>query len=813
MVAVTIFLPTLLQLFSATRQAMPRSMLLSSFAFLLLSAVCHGKPSENATDTVPTEEAAPPQESTNDSILAGHSYHGEAFNEGPRQAAVLIPNLGSINFPTSTKDPEAQKFIEQGVIQLHGFWYLEAERSFRQASMIDSELAIAYWGMAMANRNNANRARGFLDEALQRKDQGAGQREKLYIDALNELIPKARKEDQKQAEESKENEREAKKRRAEKYITAMEKVIDQFPDDIEAKAFIVVQMWMANGSGVKIISRYAVDALLKEIFAVNPAHPAHHYRIHLWDGNRPENALPDAASCGPASPGIAHMWHMPGHIYSRLKRYNDAAWQQEASARVDHAHMIRTRLMPDQIHNFAHNNEWLVRNLIFVGRVNEAMTLSKNLISLPKHPRYNSQAKKGSHMYGRQRLLQVLTEYELWEDLLKATDGPYLSKTDDKKLNHERSAWIAVAQYMLGNTDAGDSIRDSFKEEINELEKNIELLEQEQKQDEQSKEESETTDTEEKPAKKNEAKIKELNKEKREIEPFLSLINSALSTTKHELEELKKSIHKFRLENVLKARWLAGAGDIDEAIKMMEKQVSNDAAQVRPLATLVKLLWESDQKEKAGEKFQQLRKIAGHADLDTPFLTQLTPLAKTAGITGDWRQPSKPAQDLGHRPDLNELGPFRWAPYEMPNWEAVDATGQVWNSKEKIDKPTVVIFYLGFGCLHCVEQLDTFSPKIQQFQDAGIDVIAVSTESSTELQLGIKNFDEPISIPLLSSGDQDAFKKLRCWDDFENQPLHGTFLIDSDRRVRWQDISYEPFNEPDFLLSEAKRLLLLEQQP
>src|SRR6056300_1899079 len=106
------------------------------------------------------------------------------------------------------------------------------------------------------------------------------------------------------------------------------------------------------------------------------------------------------------------MWHMPGHIYSKLKRYQDAAWQQEASARVDHSHMIRTRLMPDEIHNFAHNNEWLIRNLIFVGRVNEAIDQAKNLTSLPQHPRYNSLEKRGSQKFGRQRLLQVLTEYE-----------------------------------------------------------------------------------------------------------------------------------------------------------------------------------------------------------------------------------------------------------------------------------------------------------------------------------------------------------------------------------------------------------------
>jgi hypothetical protein len=72
------------------------------------------------------------------------------------------------------------------------------------------------------------------------------------------------------------------------------------------------------------------------------------------------------------------MWHMPGHTYSRLHRYADAAWQQEASARVDHAHMVRDQVMPDQIHNYAHNNEWLIRDLIFIGRVGEATDLAKN---------------------------------------------------------------------------------------------------------------------------------------------------------------------------------------------------------------------------------------------------------------------------------------------------------------------------------------------------------------------------------------------------------------------------------------------------
>ena len=39
------------------------------------------------------------------------------------------------------------------------------------------------------------------------------------------------------------------------------------------------------------------------------------------------------------------------------------------------------------------------------------------------------------------------------------------------------------------------------------------------------------------------------------------------------------------------------------------------------------------------------------------------------------------------------------------------------------------------------------------------------------------------------------------------QPLHGVFLLDAQRRIRWMDISASPFVEADWLLAEAERLL------
>ena len=281
--------------------------------------------------------------------LAGHSYHGEAFNEGPRQAAYLMPGTGAVHFPVNSQQRNVQAYINQGVGQLHGFWYFEAERTFRQAAALDPDCAVAYWGMAMANANNRERAEKFSQQAMDHR-QHASARVQRYIEALDKLLKS------KDAASGSDD-----------YIDALEKIVYDYPDDIEAKAFIALHLWEGRDTGQKIRSHLAVDALIGEVLAVEPMHPVHHYRIHLWDYEKPERALTSAARCGQAAPSIAHMWHMPGHIYSRLKRYPDAVWQQEASARTDHAQMMRDHLLPDQIHNFAHNNEWLIRNLIFVG--------------------------------------------------------------------------------------------------------------------------------------------------------------------------------------------------------------------------------------------------------------------------------------------------------------------------------------------------------------------------------------------------------------------------------------------------------------
>ena len=411
------------------------------------NATAEAKPDPTKQDPPKAEEAKPAEPAT---PKEGHSVHGEIFNEGPRQAAYLMAGVGRVRFPTTSTNEEAKKFVEQGVAQLHGFWYFESERSFRQAAMLDPDCAIAYWGMAMSNRGNANRAKGFIAEAMKRKDK-VSRREQLLITSFERYI---------NAKAENEQER---KRRADRYVADLEDLLLEFPEDIETKAFLTEFFWSGKREGLEMPSNLAVDALIEEVLEAEPLHPAHHYRIHLWDGKKPEKALQSSALGGLSAPGIAHMWHMPGHIYSRLRRYHDAVWQQEASARVDHAHMMRDMVMPDQIHNFAHNNEWCIRNLISIGRAEDAELLARNMLSMPRHPKYNNIDRGGSFKYGRERLIDVLTAFERWDRLAALRTEGLMEDTGNEEEDLRRDRAIGAAFAALGNATETQVYRDKFQ--------------------------------------------------------------------------------------------------------------------------------------------------------------------------------------------------------------------------------------------------------------------------------------------------------------------------------------------------------------
>lgn len=837
---------------------MPASRVLNFFVYAFILPAGHLW----ADDVPPDSRQAQP----------GHSLHADAFNEGPRQAAYLMNGMGNVHWEISTKTPMAQRFFDQGIAQLHGFWYFEAERSFRQAAAFDPDCAILYWGMARANVENPSRSKGFSEQAMKKLEK-ATDKEKRLVEAWHnrvkdtkddpiasdDLKPKTEAQKKAAAKAKRRDDEKGKKdqqERLKQYVKAIESIAYDYPDDIELKAMLVLQYWQNNGAGIEIQSHFAINSIMADIFHSNPKHPAHHFRIHLWDYKKDKLAIDAAGKCGPSSPGIAHMWHMPGHTYSRLHRYADAAWQQEASARVDHAHMMRDQVMPDQIHNYAHNNEWLIRDLMLIGRVKEAVDLAKNMIELPRHPKYNAIGGRGSASLGRERLLGVLTNYRLWPHLIELANSTYLEPTADELKQDERQAWLAIAHSQTGDiskcmkllnemtitiaelrvkviegrqtlSELGEAAKKDAKKsglrpptllepyELNddpfgeENDPSLPKIPSREFDDSQAKDWSDDRKEKASNQAESEHRLAKLGQWKYAVEAYIAASES----------EFKKALdlsHQCRpmISAMTRMEWLAQAGYPKKALDRIKQKIEDATGEFLPLAVGI---WIASQNNVSDEAVRSVAKkwigtlspIAASSDPDLPILDRLSPFVELMGEKDKWRSPVDPPSDLGERPSLDSLGPFRWAPPLAPVWSATDSEGETKSTKQFAKRPLVLILYLGFGCVHCAEQLKEFSPFVAQYNAAGIDVAGITTETLAQLQSGLRKYDDEMKITLIANPEVDIFKAFRCYDDFEGTPLHGTFLIDTNGRIRWQDIGYKPFMDPKFLLEESTRLLKL----
>ncbi|MCB9882284.1 MAG: redoxin domain-containing protein [Planctomycetes bacterium] len=775
-----------------------------------------------------------------DKILEGHSFHGQVFNEGPRQSAYLMGGTGNVHFPVTTRDEEAQRFFDQGIGQLHGFWYFESERSFRQAALLDPEAPMFYLGMALSNPENYLRARDFLAEAWKRI-KNANEKERLWIEAyaafynvddgyVERAARRALRE--KVKDEEAEPARDEKRKRGRTLVRRLEELSLAHPDDIEIKAILANQIWLNMRYGETISSHLSVHALQEQIFAVNPMHPAHHYRIHLWDNENAKYALPSAARSGQTSPGIAHQWHMGGHIFAKLHRHQEAAWQQEASARVDHAHMMRDRVVPYLIHNYGHNNEWLTRSLNLIGRVDDALSLAHNLIELPRHPKLNAPEKRGSiSNYGRARLLLTFQSYRMWDALLAAGETFYLEPSENLDDEAERHGWLGVAAYLTGQPERA-------QEHVTELESILERL---------GRERHEAVDAAERDAlaasKKRDEIVEAMEAKLAEFAPRLERVRDQIARVRGygvlvtgQVDEGEKALADLR-----SIQWMERcdievlARRFEKALTTLDRRKEAGVHEVPWLARKVLALQgrihelESieeepneeqarkhakeleDRRAELGTTFETLRTVGGYATLDAPLLHTLRPIAAALGLPEDWRLPRPVPEDAGDRPELDSLGPFRWSPTPAKPWELVNVNGGRGSLADYAGKPVLLIHYLGFGCTHCVEQLEVFAPRMKDFEERGIQLVTIGTDTLSDMRDSMVDLpaSKAFRFPLYADPEMRSFRDYRAFDDFEDQPLHGTYLIDGDGLVRWMDISYEPFVEVDFLLRESERLLKL----
>src|SRR6476469_865854 len=104
--------------------------------------------------TLPTICSAQDQKS-----VPNHVHYKEPTQQTVSPTGAIAPRLqklGVHTFPVSTRNAQAQLFMNQGLNLSYAFNHAEAGRAYREAARLDPNLAMAYWGQALVLGPNIN---------------------------------------------------------------------------------------------------------------------------------------------------------------------------------------------------------------------------------------------------------------------------------------------------------------------------------------------------------------------------------------------------------------------------------------------------------------------------------------------------------------------------------------------------------------------------------------------------------------------------------------------------------------------------------
>ena len=98
-------------------------------------------------------------------LLGANSVAERGIAAPSGQHAVLVDNIGTYGRKISTTSPLAQKFFDQGLRLVYGYYFPEAIASFEEAQQYDPDHPMLDWGLALAMGPNPNsRKNSFPDD-------------------------------------------------------------------------------------------------------------------------------------------------------------------------------------------------------------------------------------------------------------------------------------------------------------------------------------------------------------------------------------------------------------------------------------------------------------------------------------------------------------------------------------------------------------------------------------------------------------------------------------------------------------------------
>ncbi len=340
------------------------------------------------------------------------------FADIPESALKLMPPMNEIYHPVSTTNVEAQKSFDRGLTYIFAFNHDIAFAAFENASKIDPNLSMAYWGMALALGQNINedvspeneiKCYNYIQKALQLSS-NASRIEQDYISALStrytndpaaDLVPFRFR-----------------------YRDAMKKLTENYPEDLDAAAMYAESIlsldpwrWWTTDGKAKDGTLEAID-VLDFVLMRNPEHiGANHYYVHAFEESPyPARALMSAHRLEYLLPESGHLLHMPCHIFILVGDYESALSTSKKAIAQDREYFQKVGMSAGNypMHYLTHNLYVLSRVYMLMEDYQNAINTSFEITNFIE-PHIESMPSMAYHLTAP---LEIYLYFHKWHEIL-----------------------------------------------------------------------------------------------------------------------------------------------------------------------------------------------------------------------------------------------------------------------------------------------------------------------------------------------------------------------------------------------------------